>query len=187
MPELTQLPSPGPPAPPPGLDFPPPLNFLCPPQFGGMRRGDGRLDAVPYTCCMGPYISLMHHPGGGQDFSSLEGGLLWDPPIPCAALLPPPSLLGQLLRDLPPTLPSPKDAPGPCGAPPAPPSATTTQNSSAPTSALVFNGPFFPGAEGGSPSPALHPYYFFFPCLYFPGVRWWHRTPPCCQGAGCAP
>lgn len=124
---------------------------------------------MPYTCCTGPYISLMQHPGGGRTFPALKGGSYGPPPVPCTTLLPPPSLLGQLLRDLPPTLPSPKDAPGPCGAPPAPPSATTTQNSSAPTSALVFNGPFFPGAEGGSPSPALHPYYFFFSMPLFPG------------------
>lgn len=44
---------------------------------------------MPYTCCTGPYISLMHHPGGGQDFSSLEGGLLWGPP--CSLHNSPPS------------------------------------------------------------------------------------------------
>lgn len=116
----------------------------------------------PIPAARGPISLSCSIPGGARTFPALKGGSYGGPPVPYTALLPPPSLLGQLLRDLPPTLPSPKDAPGPCGAPPAPPSATTTQNSSAPTSALVFNGPFFPGAEGGSPSPALHPYYFFF-------------------------
>lgn len=86
----------------------------------------------------------------------MEGAPSGAPPAPSTAQPHlPPSLLGHLLRDPPPGVPDPKDAPCCHGGQAAPPSPSAAQNSRAQTSALVFNGLFLlPGGE--SPSPALY-------------------------------